>query len=116
MSREYLKRTQGDYGDTLTFNLEESNGDPSDLSGNISIRLQARLEGDVPGVDTLRLDEVMTVVTPPGTDGQVSYIVQTGTPVDFAIAGKYYVQIEAIFPTREITWDIAIITVEEQHG
>ncbi len=113
MSRVYLKRTAGDYGDVQTFNLQEQNGDDSDLSGQTAINLHARLEGDVPGVDALRVNAAMTVVNPPGTDGKVRYTVAN---THFTIAGKYYAQVEAVFPTREITWDVAIITVEEQHG
>ncbi len=115
MSRSILNRTAGDDGDTITLPLQEENGDPSDLSGQTGVRLQARLEGDVPGVDALRVDGAMTVVNPPGTDGIVSYVVQDG---DFAIAGIYLAQVEATFaaPAREVTWDILLVIVAEQHG
>ncbi len=43
MSRAYLTRVAGDNGDNLTFNLQESNGDASDLSGNYEVRIHGRI-------------------------------------------------------------------------
>ncbi len=112
MSRAYLKRTAGDFGDTITINLQESDGSATNLTGNTGVRLQVRLEGDVPGVDALRTDTAMTVDADP-TTGIVTY---KTTEDDFAFAGLYYAQIEVAFATREITFDVAIFSVEEQHG
>ncbi len=112
MSRPYLTRTAGDFGETTTFNLEESDGTASDLSGNTGVRIHIRIEGDIPGVDALRVDQPVVVDADPIT-GKVTYQWKDG---DLDVAGKYYVQFEAVFPTREITWDLAIINVEEQHG
>lgn len=112
MSRAYIKRTANDFGDTLTFNLQEADGSASDLSGQTGVNFHARLEGDVPGVDPLRISKAMTVVGPE-TDGVVSLTLALG---DFGFAGLYFVQVEGIFPVRNITWDIAIVSVEEEHG
>ncbi len=114
MSRTYQKRTAGDYGDVLTYNLQESDGTKSDLAGYTEARFQVRLERDVPGEDALRVDKVMTVESPE-ENGVVSYTVQS---TDFPFAGLFFAQVEVAFaaPAKEITWDIAVITVEEQHG
>lgn len=114
MSRAILNRIAGEDGDTITIPLQESNGDASDLSGQTSVSFQARLEGDVPGVDTLRIDGTMTVVGAE-TLGIVSYVVQAG---DFVIAGIYLVQIKAVFsgPTKNLTWDVLYVIVAEKHG
>ncbi len=114
MSRAYLKRTENDFGDVLTFNLQEDDGTASDLTGQTGVRLHIRLEGDVPGVDPLRLDVPM-VVTPPETNGVVSYTV---TSLDFPFAGLEFGQIEVTYaaPAKELTWDIAVISVEDEYG
>ncbi len=114
MSRAVLKRTAGDSGDILTFNLQEADGSASDLTNQTAIQFHARLEGDVPGVDALRVDAAMTVVGPE-TGGVVRFTVAS---THFTVAGLYYAQIEVVFaaPAKQVTWDIAIIIVEEQHG
>lgn len=115
MSRAYLLRVAGDFGTTTTFNLEESGGAASNLTGFASVNLQARIEGDIPGVDPLRLD-VATVIDVDPTTGKVSYAWVSG---DLIVAGLYFVQaagIKSAPPAKELTWDVAIIYVGEQHG
>ncbi len=112
MSRVLLKRTAGDFGDTWTLFLQENDGSASDLTSVTSVGLHFRLEGDVAGVTPLRLNALTTVDADP-TTGKVTYTFVDG---DLDIAGKYYVQVEAIFPTQQITWDYAIVTVERQYG
>ncbi|MEE9198074.1 MAG: hypothetical protein V3U45_08000 [bacterium] len=112
MSRAVLKRTSGDFGDTLTFNLQESDGSASDLTGQTGVRLHVRLEGDQPGVDALRVDRPMVVPAPP-TNGVVTIVIVVA---DFPFAGLFFAQIEATFAAGVVTWDIAIITVEDQYG
>ncbi len=66
----------------------------------------------MPGVTPLRIDKAMTVDADP-TTGIVTY---RTVAADFAFASLYYAQIEVAFATREITFDVAIFSVEEQHG
>lgn len=114
MSRAYLKRTAGDFGEVLTFNLQEADGSASDLTNQSAILFQARLEGDIQGVDPLRVSATMALVGAP-TAGVVDFTVLS---THFTIAGLYFAQIEVVFtaPAKELTWDIAVITVEEKHG
>lgn len=111
MSRVYLKRTAGDFGEDWTLNLQEQDGTASDLTGATAIRAHWRLEGDRPG-DPLRLDKLCPIAGAP-TLGQVTH---SFVEFDLIVPGKYFMQVEAIFPARQLTWDYAIVMVERQYG
>jgi len=102
MSREYLSRIAGDYGDTLTFNLKEADGTPTNLSGATAVTFKARREGSTATV----VDELAAVSD--ALNGIVTYIVQT---TDFPVAGLYYCQIEVTFAARIVTWDVLVVNV-----
>ena len=113
MSRVYLKRTQGEDGDTTTFNLEEKDGTVSNITGATGVRLHGRLEGDPEG-DATRLNVAMVIVD--AATGQVSYTWLAADSL-VTIPGLWYLQVEVtLSPTRHSTYDVAIVTVEREYA
>ncbi len=110
MSRAYLKRTEGDYGDILTFNLQNADGTASDLSSQTAVTLHGRLEGD----SAARMSVAMAVI---GGEigGVVNYTILSTDPIS-TIPGLWYLEVEVTWADREVTWDVAVVTVEPEQA
>lgn len=110
MSRESMTEKAGDYGQTRTFNLkesEEAGGGASDLTGATAVVIHIRREG----YSTLFLTKAGTITNP--TQGIVTFQFAQG---ELDIAGKYYSEIQVTFPTKIVTYDMGVLFVKEQIG
>lgn len=105
MARVYLSRMQNDYGDVISFNLENPDETISDITGATAATLQTRHEG----YSGLMLTAAMTIMN--AALGIVQYTVQAA---DFPVAGLYYCQVVVTYPAKEITYDPAVIMVKAE--
>ena len=108
MSRAYLTRTAGDFGDKYTISLKEDDGTASNLTGATQAKFSARLEGGT----FLAVNKAISILSPV-TNGQVEYQVAAA---DLDIPGLYFCQVEMTFPTRVTTYDVMVLSVQRQNA
>lgn len=101
-----LQIVQGDYGMTWSFVLQDSSGNPLDLS-NAALTFNCQLDSDYP----VKFQNSMTVVT--AASGIATYTV---LPTDFVTPGTYNVQIIVNYNTGAeiLTFDgIQVVATNE---
>lgn len=97
---------QNDYGQTINFTIQNSNGTVFNLTG-YTVNFKAWTPNDSA---TVKVNSACTITNPPGTDGLCTYVVKAG---DFPTRGQYKGELEIIGTTYKESTTAFEIIVEE---